>query len=392
MFTERSVMKMNTGRNGILATFFVLSMFALSAMVLTSSAASGSIGLVTSIKVGNNPSQMVYDPANKFVYVSNWGFGGRGSISVISSSTDKVVATIVNNMGPPSGMGPYGITYDPANKQVYVASYYTVAVIKGTKLVANIALPNSPAYFVAYDPANQEVFVNGGSGGVFAINSATNAVTSISLPQATLGLAYDPANKLMFAGQFCNGNTASSAYAINSTNALVATIPLPSCPAGISSPQSQNINVLAYDPANHNMFIGGSSITVVNSATVVIKTIVVNANGGFVYNPSNREMYALGTGGVTPISHRNVALSTIANSGSYAAAFDSTNKAIYVSTGGNSVSVINSTTNTISTSVSVSPGPISILYDPSNTMIYAVNYGTGGTPGTAGNTVSVISS
>jgi DNA-binding beta-propeller fold protein YncE len=379
------------GRKSILSTIIVLSLFVLPALIITSSAASG-VSLVTTIKVGTNPSQMVYDPANKYVYVSNWGLGGRGSVSVISSLTDKVVATVVNNMGPPFGAGPYGITYDPANKQVYVASYYTIAVIKGTKLVANIALPNSPAYFVAYDPANQEVFVNGGSGGVFAINSATNAVTSISLPQATLGLAYDPANKLMFAGQFCTGNTASSAYAINSANSLVATVPLPSCPTGTSSPQSQNINVLAYDTANHNMFIGGSSITVVNTAIVVIKTIAINANGGFVYNPSNTEMYALGTGGVTPISHRNVALSTIANSGSYAGAFDSTNKAIYVSTGGNSVSVINSMTNTISTSVSVSPGPISILYDPSNTYVYAVNYGTGGTVSTAGSTVSVISS
>src|SRR2546430_8843582 len=68
---------------------------------------------VTTILVGPAPVFDVYDPVNGNVYVGN---SGSNTVSVISSSTNTVIATIV------VGSNPAWLGWDPANGDVYVSN------------------------------------------------------------------------------------------------------------------------------------------------------------------------------------------------------------------------------------------------------------------------------
>src|SRR5438876_5100035 len=68
---------------------------------------------VTTILVGPGPGFDVYDPVNGNVYVGN---SGSNTVSVISSSTNTVIATIV------VGSNPAWLGWDPATGARYVSN------------------------------------------------------------------------------------------------------------------------------------------------------------------------------------------------------------------------------------------------------------------------------
>src|SRR5467141_4059565 len=75
---------------------------------------------------------------------------------------------------------PFGIAFDPANNNVYVANYETNTVSgidsKSNRITHAIPVGTNPNQ-VAYDPANQEIYVsNSGSTTVSAISSTDNKV------------------------------------------------------------------------------------------------------------------------------------------------------------------------------------------------------------------------
>ncbi|HEY9386160.1 MAG TPA: YncE family protein [Nitrososphaeraceae archaeon] len=73
------------------------------------------------IPVGSFPWGIVYNPTNKNMYVTN---AGSNTISVINQ-TNSVTATI------PTGLGPTGIAHNPNNRHIYVtnAGSNTVSII-----------------------------------------------------------------------------------------------------------------------------------------------------------------------------------------------------------------------------------------------------------------------
>lgn len=91
------------------------------------SAATGQI--VDTIPVGPDCNSEVLDSSNGFLYVPNefQSFPGQGggyssyqrNVTVIDTRTNEVVSVL------PVQQAPYGITYDPANRLVYVADAFT---------------------------------------------------------------------------------------------------------------------------------------------------------------------------------------------------------------------------------------------------------------------------
>ena len=130
-------------------------------------------GVIATISVGIVPTGMAYDPATRDVYVAS---GTRGpewlswNVSVIRGTS--VTATI--DLNDYAEFGPEGVTYDSSNGYVYVASgAYPgggVWVINGTSVIASIPT-SSEAGGIAYDSVN---------GFVYAVNSGTNNVTVIN--------------------------------------------------------------------------------------------------------------------------------------------------------------------------------------------------------------------
>ena len=107
------------------------------------------------------PVQVAYDSGKGEVFVSNYG---SNTVSVISDSTNKVVATIE------VGSGPAGSAYDPAKGEVFVSNFgsNTVSVISDSTnaVVTNVTIASSGTggsgpNGIAYDPTRGELYVAG---------------------------------------------------------------------------------------------------------------------------------------------------------------------------------------------------------------------------------------
>src|SRR2546430_8988589 len=74
------------------------------------------------VGVGSNPTGVAYDSARGEIFVANQG---SNTVSVISASTNAVVATV------PVGFGSIGVAYDSARGEIFVANHFsnTVSVI-----------------------------------------------------------------------------------------------------------------------------------------------------------------------------------------------------------------------------------------------------------------------
>jgi YVTN family beta-propeller protein len=75
----------------------------------------------TPIPLGIGPSWVAITPDGKHAYVANTGAGivSTGTVAVIKSATNKVVATI------PVGMEPEELLFTPDGKRAYVANFDT---------------------------------------------------------------------------------------------------------------------------------------------------------------------------------------------------------------------------------------------------------------------------
>jgi len=105
-------------------------------------------------------------------------------------------------------------------------------------VVATVTVGNSP-YGVAYDSAKGEVFVaNGASNTVSVISDGNNAVVkNIAIGGAPYGIAYDSSKGEVFVA---NGGSSNTVYVISdSGNALVATVTLPVAPTHLELPMTR---------------------------------------------------------------------------------------------------------------------------------------------------------
>ena len=116
----------------------------------------------------------------------------NGTVSVISDTTNTVVATLKASAGGAS----FGIAYDSGKGELFVSNEIadTISVIsdKTDTVVATMPVGITPAE-VAYDPSNGEVFVaNGINDTVSVISDATNTVVAtVSVGSFPFGVAYD---------------------------------------------------------------------------------------------------------------------------------------------------------------------------------------------------------
>ena len=71
--------------------------------------------VIDSITVERSPTDVAYNRDNGYVYVTNFS---SNTVSVIDSRTNEVIDTVKLI----DGAGPYGVAYNPSNKNVYVAN------------------------------------------------------------------------------------------------------------------------------------------------------------------------------------------------------------------------------------------------------------------------------
>jgi uncharacterized repeat protein (TIGR01451 family) len=156
--------------------------------------------------VGANPVWIAIVPDGKYAYVTN---GGSGSVSVIATKTNTVIATITVNTGP------FGAAATPDGKFVYVANSGSnnVSVINTAtnQVVATVGAGSSPLH-VAITPDGAYAYVsNIGSNNVSVISTATNTVVkTITVGSAPIGVAVTPNSADLAIAQSASPNPVAS--------------------------------------------------------------------------------------------------------------------------------------------------------------------------------------
>ena len=265
-----------------------------------------------------SPLVLAYDSANNDIYVGsdNPQSGGFSPVSVISGATNTLVATIAGSFNGPNI--PNQILYNPANNDLYVTNNNApnyLTVISGTTntLVTNIQLApvgGGGAGAAVYDPSNHDIYVhaplNAGTDSVEAI-STSNVIVAKITPGCGSGtdelqLAYDSANGNLYCGYTYNTNgiTQNQVCEISSsTNTYVGCV---TTSTG-SSQGDYSSSYLIYDPANSDIYITGGGPYVPNSPPETIQVIsqsltllqTINIPGSsfqLTFNPANNEVYA----------------------------------------------------------------------------------------------------
>jgi YVTN family beta-propeller protein len=298
------------------------------------------------VPVGNNPLAVAFDGANGDVYVANENTSGdHGSVTVISGSTDAVIATIT------VGARPSELAVDSGNGEVYVLNSYSqnASVINGTNntLAATIPIPCVALEALAVDPVNHDVYAGCTEGaGLYAISDASNTIA------ATIGGA------------------AGWATAVDTT--------------------SGDVYSEGNESQTHNM-------SVIDEATnTILKTIQIgdHCNGcdSMAFDPANGDVYLTAAGNVSIVSSAtNSVVATIQGVAGPFDAFDSSNGDLYVANYGSSnVTVISGSTNTTVANIEVGLDPTSLYIDPVGGDVYVVNSGSDNVSVISGSTNTVI--
>ncbi|MGC2223400.1 MAG: YncE family protein, partial [Methylocella sp.] len=283
--------------------------------------------------------------AAPFAYVTNGGNANAvGTVSVIDTATNKVVATV------PVRYFPYGVAVAPDGKHAYVANFqnFSISVIATATntVVATVFFPEANAPdAVAVTPDGQHVYVaTQAPDVVLVIDTATNIlVATVQLPvgSAPFGVAVTPDGKHAYVvARPDSGGSGSVSVIDTATNTVVATIPAGSFSASITvTPDGKHVYV-----GNG----GSNSVSVIDTATNTVEAATIPVGGapsGVAVTPDGKHVY-------------------VANVGT------------------NNVSVIATDSNTVVATVPVGNFPIAVAITPDGQHAYVTNY--------SDNTVSVI--
>jgi YVTN family beta-propeller protein len=303
------------------------------------------------VNVHIRPNIVDAKPYRDNIYVQN---SGSNTVSVINSVTNTVIKNI------PVGDGPSFIYAPPFGNNIYVANTLsnTVSVINSVTntVIKNIPVGDGPSFIDTYeDPMyGDNIYVaNAGSNTISVIDPNTNTV----IKNITVG----DGPSFIDASPFGNNIYVASSYSnivsvINSTtNTVIKNITVGDGP-------------LSIDAHGDSIYVANAlsnTVSIIDPATnAVIKDIVVGNFPIFIY------IYGDTIYGDT-VYHDTMYEDTIYGDNIYVA-----------NAGSNTVSVINSTTNTVIKNITVGNAPFSI--DAHGDSIYVANYFS--------NTVSVIDS
>ena len=228
--------------------------------------------------------------AAPYAYITNYG---DNEVSVIDTATKLVVATV-------SGVhGPWGVAVNPNGKNVYVTNLASnnVSVIntKTNNVTAKVPVGNLP-YGVAVTPDGTKVYVsNSGSNTVSAINTKTNTVTNVPVGNWPEGIAVTLDGTKVYVAN-SGSNTVS---VINTkTNTVTVEVPVGKWHYGVAvTPDGTKVYVT-------NQYDSRGNVSVINTTNNSVTNVLTNVLGvesmlfGVAVTPDGTQVYVANYGGV----------------------------------------------------------------------------------------------
>jgi len=285
--------------------------------------------------------------------------------SVVLTSGTNTLSSIPVTVGD----APYGLAYDQAKNDTYVAVSGTsnIAELDSNGSVVKYIGIGGGADFLAYDPADLYVYAAlVGNDSVAVIDTISDTVVAhVSVPTSSGWMAYDPANKSVY-----SVNRESNTVYVLSGEAVVANITLSGLPFAA-----------AFDPVDGDMYLTSNvgEVFVVNGTSDgLLATVQVGGPSstllGAAYDPANGEVY------VTSYSDNEVLVVNGTSSARAIQGFDQP-VGIAFSASGDRMFVVNSALGRIeevssasSTSLPVGTDPREVVALPSG-LVVVTNYG-----------------
>ncbi|MFZ0890804.1 MAG: YncE family protein [Thermoplasmata archaeon] len=226
---------------------------------------------------GSDPYDVAYDPADRSMYVTD---GGLPTIYVLQGTS--IVSTFQN----PGFCGASALTYDPATQAMLITNCdNTVSVFSGERLVhvftTGFNLGADPSAIVA--GPNNEIFVaNWGSGNVAILNASTyHWIGEVGAGEYPNSLVWDPGRQQVLVTHY-------GGY-------LVGIDPVTNTATRIGVHSGQQLDGLAYSPADHLIFTSSEKLLVITPGDTE-HSVFLNEQAdvqGMFYDPSNRDVYVL---------------------------------------------------------------------------------------------------
>ncbi|MCI4369207.1 MAG: YncE family protein, partial [Thermoplasmata archaeon] len=268
--------------------------------------ATGKLG--SQVPTGEYPNGIAYDARDGQIFVTE---GQSDAVTVVNATTFKV-ATIVR-----LAYYPFGAAYDPANGELlftdqshlsnHLANGDLLAINGSTGLVVGTVGVGSEPTAITYDPANRDVYVaDFGGGNVTVLNGTTlNSVASISIgttlyPTNPNSIAYDAANQLLYVS---SAQTTTVSVVNGSTQSVVGSIPLRTQRYGLVSATG-----VAYDGTNQRIYAvvsSGRGVLIINTSKgAVVNHLAIDAAPSMAFDPASGHLFVV-SGGVLDILARN---------------------------------------------------------------------------------------
>ncbi|MCI4319133.1 MAG: hypothetical protein L3K23_03240 [Thermoplasmata archaeon] len=234
-------------------------------------ASSGS--LIAHIKVGQDPTAVVYDSANNRIYVA---VTNSNRVAVINASANAV-ATSISFMSIASGLNPRSLAIDPALGVLFASDQYEVEGINTTTNTFGLRVTHAgwgfPGY-LAFDTTRNTLLVTDAGPGwspeamVHTYSPAHNRYgADVQLAASANGVAFDPANGVMYVSDGLR-NAIYTVGAVNGT--IFGTVP------------RETPGPIGFDPLTGHLFVGhGSTIDVLNGKTYGRVAQIADPHGVF---------------------------------------------------------------------------------------------------------------
>src|SRR2546426_1517164 len=283
------------------------------------------------------------------------------------------------------GSDPVSVAYNPASGKTYVAggTSKSVSVIDSdNKIIRTVNLGFQPTSVVV-DPSTNTVIVGGSSsdrkGAIVMIGGQSDVVAvTINTPAPIAVVAYDKDNKDIYAAT-------SASLGVNGNQSTILVID--TLTESISSQIVVNGSVsdIVYNGAGHELYVSATahagnlgSVTIIDALTnkVTANVEVGIAPEGLALADGKIYVANSGSSSVSVIdSSSNTVVETIpVEIDPVDMAYDSTNKAIYVTDkSSGELSIINTTSLSLEGVINVGSTPASIAYDSTNNELYLTN-------------------
>jgi DNA-binding beta-propeller fold protein YncE len=328
------------------------------------------------------PSGVAFDPANGRLFVTD--SGNSRAVVYNSFTTGASAVAVLGATGfPATGGGdaqnqmlyPWGLVYDPATSNLFVADSYNNRVLEFTV---------TPNFTNGMNAADEVGVVNDSNGSaVFgpSVNQGAQLPSDLGLQQPA-GVAIDTVNHRLFVADQYNNRVV--VYALNSSNSISSRIMTnvlgqPNLSSNLSSLGSQNGMSspygLAYDPVGNQLFVSDKG----NNRVLVygVATITNGMNAAAILGQPGSAAYMPGSGQAGMSSPLGLAYDS---SGGRLFVSDSANNRLLVfntfTTGANAVHVLGQTGFATVANARTQSGlyaPDGLAYDAGNSRLFVAD-------------------